>query len=219
LEVKEIFENVYRIDKRLATRNSVPGTKVYDEELLEVGNVEYRTWNPYRSKLAAAVLKGLRQMEIKIGSRILYLGAATGTTPSHVSDIVGPKGEVFCVEFSERNMRDLMQVCAKRNNMLPIHCDARLTENYAEDADQVDVLYMDVSARDQADILVRNAKLLKEKGYAYVAIKSQSISSSAKPSEIFEEFLEQISGTFEILERIDIEPFDKGHLFVVLRKR
>ncbi|MDE1846238.1 MAG: fibrillarin-like rRNA/tRNA 2'-O-methyltransferase [Candidatus Micrarchaeota archaeon] len=219
MEAKAIFENVFKIEKRLATRNSAPGIRVYDEELIEIGNIEYRTWNPYRSKLAAAILKGMKQMEIKLGSRVLYLGAATGTTPSHVSDIVGPKGEVFCVEFSERNMRDLMQVCEKRGNMLPIHCDARLTQNYAEDVGEVDILYMDVSARDQSDILISNSKLLKERGYAYVAIKSQSISSSTKPQEIFDEFLGQISAHFEILEQIDIEPFDKGHLFVVLRKR
>lgn len=219
MEVRELFENVYKIDKKLATRNLDSGSKVYDEELLKANNIEYRTWNPYRSKLAAAIINGLKTMAIKPGSRVLYLGAATGTTTSHVSDIVGPKGEVFCVEFSERNMRNLMQVCERRQNMLPIHCDARLTENYAEDVDQSDVLYQDVSARDQADILIRNSKLIKDKGIVYVAIKSQSISSSENPKDVFDEFLRQISDHFEILEEIEIEPFDKGHLFVVLRKR
>lgn len=220
MEIKEIFDNVYRIDNRkLATRNFAYGTKVYDEELIEIDHIEYRTWNPYRSKLAAAILKGMQRMMIKPGSKVLYLGAATGTTTSHVSDIIGKEGIVFCIEFSERNMRELIQVCEKRQNMFPIHTDARMTEQYAEDVEGADILYQDVSARDQADILIRNAKLIKEKGYAYVAIKSQSISSAADPEDTFEDFIEKISPHFEVLERIDIEPFDKGHLFLVLRKR
>lgn len=52
--------------------------------------MEYRAWNPFRSKLAAAILGGIDQIHIKPGVRVLYLGAASGTTVSHVSDIVGP---------------------------------------------------------------------------------------------------------------------------------
>ncbi|MDE1856043.1 MAG: fibrillarin-like rRNA/tRNA 2'-O-methyltransferase [Candidatus Micrarchaeota archaeon] len=219
MEAKEVFDNVYRIDKKLATRNTVPGEQVYDEELLEIEGKEYRTWNPYRSKLSAAIINGMKLMAIKPGSKVLYLGAATGTTPSHVSDIVGRDGAVYCVEFSERNMRELIQVCEKRENMLPILCDARMVESYAEEVGIVDVLYQDVSARDQAEILLRNARQLRDGGIAYVAIKSQSISSSEKPKIVFEEFLKHIQVGFKVLERIEIEPFDKGHLFVVLQKR
>ncbi|MDE1825558.1 MAG: fibrillarin-like rRNA/tRNA 2'-O-methyltransferase [Candidatus Micrarchaeota archaeon] len=218
MEAKEIFENVYRIDRKLATRNLVPGQKVYDEELIKLGGIEYRTWNPYRSKLSAAIINGLRAMQIKRSSKVLYLGGATGTTTSHVSDIVGDSGEVYCIELSERNMRELIQVCDTRGNMLPLLFDARNVDKYSDEVGVVDILYQDVSARDQADILIRNSRLLKEKGYAYVAIKSQSISSSAKPSDVYREFLVSISGHFDIIEKIDIEPFDKGHLFVVLRK-
>ncbi|MDE1761746.1 MAG: fibrillarin-like rRNA/tRNA 2'-O-methyltransferase [Candidatus Micrarchaeota archaeon] len=219
MELKEVFPNVFRIDKRLATLNLVSGQKVYDEELIEIKGREYRTWNPYRSKLAAAIINGLKEMHIRPGSKVLYLGAATGTTPSHVSDIIGEEGEVFCVEFSERNMRELIQVCEKRSNMLPFLSDARMTENYSQDVGTVDVLYQDVSARDQADILIHNAESLKKGGFAYVAIKSQSISSSEKPSVVFKEFLDKISQHFEILQEVKIEPFDLGHLFVALRKR
>lgn len=52
--------------------------------------IEYRAWNPFRSKLAAAILGGVDQIHIKPGCKVLYLGAASGTTVSHVSDIVGP---------------------------------------------------------------------------------------------------------------------------------
>lgn len=52
--------------------------------------IEYRVWNPFRSKLGAAILGGVDQIHIKPGAKVLYLGAASGTTVSHVSDIVGP---------------------------------------------------------------------------------------------------------------------------------
>ena len=219
MEIREIFTNVFKVDSKLATKSIVKGMKVYDEELIKVGEVEYRLWNPYRSKLAAAIINGLGEMQIKPGSKILYLGAATGTTSSHVSDIVEQKGDVYCIEISERNMRQLLKVCEKRTNMLPLLSDARMVDNYAEEVGEVDVIYQDVSARDQADILVRNSRLLKKGGIAYVAIKSQSISSSRDPNEVFKEFLNDVSGTFVVLERIDIRPFDKDHLFVSLRKR
>ncbi len=218
-EIENVFEGVVRINRRLATVNMVKGTKVYDEDLIEGGKVEYRTWNPYRSKLAAAIVKGMKQMQIKKGTTVLYLGAATGTTVSHVSDIVGAEGGIFAVELSERNMRELLRVCDYRDNIMPILGDAREIHKYRDDVGSVDVLYMDVSARDQADILLLNSQMLKKGGFAYVAIKSQSISSSRRPEEVFEEFLKKVSQKFDILERIDIDSFDKFHLFAVLRKK
>ena len=180
--------------------------------------MEYRLWNPYRSKLGAAISKGMKRMEIKRGSGVLYLGAATGTTCSHVSDIIGEKGILYCVEISERNVRDLLKVCERRSNMLPIFNDARNVEGYGEDVGSADVIYQDIAARDQAEILLENCKLIKKGGYAYVAIKSQSIDVSRRPSEVYKEFLDKVSKRFSLLESIDIMPYDKMHLFVVLQK-
>ena len=103
--------------------------------------------------------------------------------------------------------------------MLPLLEDARNINKYEEEVGIVDVLYQDVSARDQAEILLTNSKMLKTGGLAYVAIKSQSISVAKKPEMVYKEFLKTIGKTFDILEKIDIMPFDKYHLFVVLRKR
>ena len=79
----------------LLTRNLVPGDTVYNEKRITVDGengekIEYRVWNPFRSKLGAAILGGVDQIHIKPGAKVLYLGAASGTTVSHVSDIVGP---------------------------------------------------------------------------------------------------------------------------------
>src|SRR6267378_2045732 len=123
--VKELFDGVYLLDRKLATINLTKGKKVYNEELVTSENIEYRLWNPYRSKLAAAILNGLKHLEIRNSSSVLYLGAATGTTASHVSDIVGAKGSVYAIDLSERSMRELIDLCSVRKNMLPILADAR----------------------------------------------------------------------------------------------
>uniref|UniRef100_A0A8C0BR57 rRNA 2'-O-methyltransferase fibrillarin n=1 Tax=Buteo japonicus TaxID=224669 RepID=A0A8C0BR57_9AVES len=92
--------------------------------------VEYRAWNPFRSKLAAAILGGIDQIHIRPGTKVLYLGAASGTTVSHVSDIVGPEGLVYAVEFSHRSGRDLINVAKKRTNVIPVIEDARHPHKY-----------------------------------------------------------------------------------------
>jgi fibrillarin-like pre-rRNA processing protein len=219
MEIERLFNGVFRIDNKLATINLAPGIKVYDEELLRDGKIEYRTWNPYRSKLAAAMQKGLKHMEIKDGDSVLYLGAATGTTCSHISDIIGDKGSLFCIEISERSMRDLLKLCEHRSNVLPMLQDARNVSTYGKDVGTVDAIYEDVAAPDQAEMLLYNSELLKSGGFAYVAIKSQSIDVSKKPTEVYDAFIKKVSTKFALIEAINIEPFDRMHLFVVFKKR
>ena len=213
------FEGVFRINGKLATKSFAPGTRAYGEKAVREGKDEFRLWDPYRSKLSAAILRGLRQMPIKGGSKVLYLGAASGTTASHVSDIVGAKGLTYCVEFAPRSMRDLLPVCEARKNMLPILADARMPEEYAAYIKgKVDVIYEDVADPAQAGIMLANASaFLRKGGMAMMAIKSQSIDVSAKPERTYEKVVSELAGAFEILERIELSPFDKDHLFLLMR--
>lgn len=202
----------------LATRNLAPGRRVYGERLLKDGSTEYRVWDPNRSKLAAAIMKGLREVPIKEGSHVLYLGAASGTTSSHVSDIVGKDGTVYCVEFAPRSMRDLVTVCESRPNMLPLLADARQPQEYADKLEAVDVIYQDVAQPDQSAILINNAKLFLKAGqYALIAVKSQSIDVTKKPSEVYETVLAEFEPHFEVVEKLGLEPYEKDHLFLLLR--
>ena len=217
--IKMIFPGVFSIDGRVATINLAKGRKVYGEETRVEDGIEYRLWNPYRSKLSAALLNGLSAMHIKEGSKVLYLGAATGTTSSHVSDIVGDSGIVYCIELSERNMRELINVCDARSNMLPILGDARNTDGYKEYIEECDVLYQDVSAREQSEILKANSRFLKKGGFAYFIIKSQSVDVGKKPADVFDSELKNLSCVFDIVEKVHLEPYDELHLFVALKKR
>lgn len=219
MAVKRIFNGVYSIEGKLATLNLVKGKKVYGEELVEEGDKEFRMWTPYRSKLSAAIMNGMEELHIEKGDSVLYLGAANGTTPSHVSDIVGKDGRVFAVEMSKRSMRDLIALCEQRGNLLPILADARYTEAYESMVGMCDVIYQDVSAREQAQILKANAHMLKDKGYAYFVIKSQSVDMAKAPKEVFKQELALLKDSFEIVQTLNLEPYDRAHLFAVLRKK
>lgn len=220
----EKFEGVYwAFDSRgkrfLATKNRFKGFHVSDERVERIDGDEYRFWEPSRSKLAAAIVKGMQTMPIKPGSQVLYLGAANGITSSYVSDIVGPKGVVYCVEFSAQAMEDLIFVCEKRDNMFPILADARFPERYASlVSEKVDVVYEDVADKAQDSIMTSNAKAyLKKGGYGMIGVKARCIDSTADPKRIFAQMRESLQRDFEIVEAIDIEPFEMDHEFLVLK--
>jgi rRNA 2'-O-methyltransferase fibrillarin len=184
----------------LVTKNIAPGESVYGEKRISVENqgptnedgtpsvtkIEYRVWNPFRSKLAAGVLGGLDEIFIKPGAKVLYLGAASGTSVSHVADIVGPTGTVFAVEFSHRSGRDLINMATHRTNVIPIIEDARHPLRYRMLVSMVDVIFADVAQPDQARIVGLNAHLfLKVGGGIVVSIKANCIDSTAAPEAVF----------------------------------
>lgn len=180
----------------LVTKNMVPGESVYGEKRIavettdpttgETSKTEYRVWNPFRSKLAAAVLAGVDHIYIRPGAKVLYLGAASGTSVSHVSDIVGPEGTVYAVEFSHRSGRDLVNMAKKRPNVVPIIEDARHPQKYRMLVPMVDVVFADVAQPDQARIVGLNAQyFLKNGGSFVISIKASCIDSTAPPEAVF----------------------------------
>jgi fibrillarin-like pre-rRNA processing protein len=220
------FEGIYWAvregKERLATLSQDPGTTVYGEDTVKIADREYRIWDPYRSKLAAAILKGLSEVPIRPGNSILYLGAASGTTASHVSDIVGEKGRVYCVEFAQRSFRDLANNASKnRRNMTPIFADARFPEKYRSIVQGVDTVYADIAQPDQARILSENiAQYLSEKGDFLFAVKARSIDVSKEPSTIFrqERSLLEENG-YKVTEMIRLDPFERDHSMILGSKR
>jgi len=205
--------------KRLATRNISPGFQVYGEKLISYEGSEYRLWEPYRSKLAASILKRIETMPIGEGDKVLYLGAASGTTSSHVADIVGERGTVFCVEFSPRVMRELVRVCEAKRNMIPILADARFPEKYRMLVEQVDNIYCDVAQPEQAKLLADNSEMfLRSGGYTMLAIKAQSVDVTKEPDEVFKMEVETLKNRgFEVVRVVNLEPFDKAHAMVLAK--
>ncbi len=221
------FVGIYQLNLpanglRLATRNLTPGINVYGEKLVLFREVEYRVWDAFRSKLSAAIINGINFMPVTSDQSILYLGAASGTTPSHISDIVGRKGHVYCVEFASRSIRDLVSnVCVHRVNMTPFMEDARFPEKYSVFIPgKVDGIYCDVAQPEQAKILADNADvLLKKKGWILLAVKAPSIDVTKDPQLIFKQEAKVLKKrSFKIKDIINLEPYDKAHAMILGQK-
>lgn len=218
------FPGVFEVRKGkrriLLTKNLAPGKTVYDEKLVKEKGIEYREWNPRRSKLAAFILKGGNQIGIKEGCTVLYLGAAYGTTASHVSDIVGEKGFVFALDFAPRVIRELVFVCEERKNMAPLFFDANKPEEYKDRiTPKVDVVYQDIAQRNQAEIFLKNIEMfLKKGGYALIAVKSRSINVVEKPKKIFNEVRKKLEKDLKVIDFKVLEPFERDHCMFICKK-
>ncbi len=206
-------------EKKLSTENLVPGNQVYKEKLVKKKGIEYRAWEPFRSKLAASIMKGLEVFPFKEKSVVLYLGASTGTTVSHLSDIVGPRGKIFGVEHSSRVARDFLdRVVAYRPNITPIIQDARKPREYFSVFGKVDVVYADIAQPDQTDITIDNCKMyLKKNGFLFLVIKTRSIDVTKSPKKIVESEVRKLQDLFEIVQIIDLQPYDKDHAMVIAK--
>ena len=216
--MKRIFPGVWKRGDKILTENLVPGSRVYGEELIKEKKVEYRVWNPYRSKPAAGIARGLKNFPLKPGMKILYLGIASGTTASHFSDIAGKDGAIYGVEISERSIRDLNHVAEKRGNIIPVLANARRPEDYGW-VERADFVFQDVATDDQSEILIRNCeRFLKPGGFAMLSIKARSIDVTKPPREIYKKELEKLQKHFAILEKLELDPYEKDHMLVVMRK-
>lgn len=205
----------------LVTRNLVPGESVYGEKRISVdvegGKVEYRVWNPFRSKLAAGILGGIDNIHIGPGKKVLYLGAANGTTVSHVADIVGPSGLVCAVEFSHRSGRDLLNMAKRRTNVIPIVDDARHPQRYRMLVPMVDVIFADVAQPDQARIIALNAHyFLKTGGHIVISIKANCIDSTVDAATVFAREVKKLQEErIKPQEQLTLEPYERDHALVI----
>lgn len=206
----------------LCTLNLNPGKAVYGEKLVKVDNTdgtktEYRVWNPFRSKIAASVLGGVENIYIGPGQKVLYLGAASGTSVSHVSDLVGPTGLVYAVEFSHRSGRDLINMAKTRPNIIPIIEDARHPLKYRMLVGMVDVVFADVAQPDQARIIALNSHyFLKNGGHYVISVKASCIDSTVAAEAVFaKERTKLAEEGLKPQEQLTLEPYERDHCTIV----
>jgi len=211
--------------KILVTVNLTPGKSIYGETLIpqsiEGIKVEFRSWDPFRSKLAASILNRLKNFPFLNGFRCLYLGASTGTTVSHLSDILGPNGKIFAVEVAPRVARELMENVVKfRKNVVPIVEDAKHPEKYASVYGDIATVYCDIAQPDQTEIAIKNCNMyLADPGFLFLVVKASSINALKSKNEVFSDQIKILQNSqFDLLEKIDLEPFDRNHAMLVARK-
>lgn len=210
--------DVFLKGDEVATRNLTPGISVYGEELI-TEDVEYRLWNPRRSKLSAAILNGLSSLDIKSDYKVLYLGASTGTTVSHISDIAY-EGKIYAVEFSPVTAKKLTRLSRQRPNIYPILGDATKPREYMNIIEKVDFLYCDVAQPTQTELFMKNMNLFsKEDALGMITIKARSIDVIQKPKKIFKQEEKKLKEKgFKIIEKIKLEPYEKDHVAFIVEK-
>lgn len=215
MKSKEI-KQVFREKNKIFTENLCKGLRVYNEKLVKFKGIEFRSWNPFRSKLAAAILNGL-DFSIKPDSKILYLGAATGTTVSHISDII-KDGMIYSVESSPVAVKSLINLSKKRNNIIPILGDANHPDRYSSIVPNVDMIYQDISQRNQAEIFIINIeKYLKKNRLGILMIKARSIDVSLKPNQAYDIVCSKLEeNNLKIKHKIDLSPYEKDHAAIIV---
>lgn len=202
--IKTQYDGIFADNKRIYTKDST-------------GN--YRFWNPLTSKLSAALHKKLKQTFLQEGNVVLYLGASTGTTVSHVSDIVGENGFIFAVEISPTVCRELVFLSEERKNIAPILADANQPQIYADKICAIDWMYQDIAQKNQVEILIKNLQFLKKNSYAFLVIKARSVDVTKEPKEVFNDVRIQLRQQLEIIEEINLAPYKKDHCLFVCRKK
>lgn len=216
-------EKVVKVDVRRRVLPARPGAGTHTSagssspQGADGNKLEYRMWNPFRSKIAAAILGGIGNVYIGPGKKVLYLGAASGTTVSHVSDVVGPEGTVYAVEFSHRSGRDLINMAKNRTNVIPIIEDARHPLKYRMLVGMVDVVFADVAQPDQARIVALNSQhFLKSGGHYMISIKASCIDSTSKPEAVFAAERNKLAKAgLKPAEQLTLEPYERDHAVVV----
>ncbi|WP_202318715.1 fibrillarin-like rRNA/tRNA 2'-O-methyltransferase [Archaeoglobus neptunius] len=205
--MKKLMRNVYLIDEMLVTKSgygSHYGERVFDG---------FREWIPWRSKLAAMILKG-HKIDFRGDERVLYLGAASGTTISHLADILD-EGIIYGVEYSAKPFEKFLSLARERDNIIPLLFDASRPWKYSGIVEKVDFIYQDIAQKNQIEILESNARFFLKKGCeVLIMVKARSIDSTAEPEEVFQEVISRISRNFEILRYDDLLPYHKDHIFV-----
>lgn len=210
---------VYTDGSWLFTRNLVPGKAVYGEGLVTEGGIEYRRWDAARSKLAAYLKRGGRAWPFRPTANVLYLGAGSGTTASHVSDVCS-EGTVVAIEISPRVFRDLVAVAETRRNLVPVLGDAARPDSYRNHVSAVDVLYQDVAQRDQVDIFLRNVDLLRPGGAGILMLKARSVDVGARPGDVYGRAHRALADSgLEVVDSRPLDPFQQDHSAFVVRRR
>ncbi len=171
------------------------------------------------SKLTAAIKKKT-EAPIKKGDIVLYLGASHGVTAEIIANIVGKEGFVFCLDVASDVVKELVKVCEKNENMTPLLFDANKPEEYKEKITEVDIIYQDITQKNQVEIFLKNiARFLKTNGFAVIALKTKSIDSVKDKEEVLERVKKELEEKLEIISVTDLEPYHKDHYFIICKKK
>jgi fibrillarin-like pre-rRNA processing protein len=213
------WPGILRRGRELYTRNLRPGERVYGEELIVEEGLEYRHWDPWRSKLAAYLLNGADRLPYDRPRRVLYLGAAHGTTLSHLSDLL-PDAQLFGIEKSAGSFGTLLALARRRPNLFPILADAQLPERYQADVGQIDFLYQDIAQRNQADVFAENlTATLSGTGRGMLMLKVRSVTQRRSTAAVVAESRTTLTRQgWRVVDQRSLAPFSRDHVALVVMR-
>lgn len=216
------FPNVFKDKKGKYTNYYVlssDGRPRFAERVVKRGPKNYRQVDPSRSKLFAAIAKGISQIGFKEDHTVLYLGASHGYTVSFLADMLS-QGHIFAMDFAPRVMRDLVFLAEHKKNIAPFMADANQPQTYKDIVPQVDVVFMDIAQKNQLEIFTKNCDMfLKPGGFGLLALKSRSVDVTKKPKLIFKDVRAQLEKLFTVVDYRELDPFEEDHALFVVKKR
>ena len=217
MEEHKRLKGIFFEKGRLFTRSLGGKEPVYGEHVVVRDGSVYRQWNPKRSKLGAAVKKDISQIGIRPDISVLYLGSSSGTTVSHVADIVGKDGFVYALDHSRVPLQRLFKVVDRWPNIAPLYHDASRPDDYAHLIDGVvDVVFQDVAQKHQVQIFLDNLRFCKPGGFGVLSVKAKSIDVTKRSKEVFASVADQLA---DIVDKRSLEPYEKDHMIFVVKRR
>lgn len=227
----EMISTGIRFERRaLWTLNANPRTAVYGETLKKFNGVEYRRWDPNRSKLGAGLMRTNREKGYLLpeeGTTVLYLGAGHGTSISHLYDhLCGQDnelgGRLVAVDLASRCLRDLTHLAKTRPGLVPILGDARKHSAWGVLVPRrVNWLFQDVAQSGQVDIFIAACKrFLNIDGTALLSLKAASERWTGEGEEaLFASVEDKLRNSgFEIEECIELTGYEDNHVLFVTRR-
>lgn len=216
-KIFEVYQEAH--GRRIFTKSIFPGSAPFDERILRNKGEEYREFDPTRSKLAAAILKGTTNAGIRKNDVVLYLGVSHGYTASFVSDMIGPEGLLLGIDPAPRVIRDLVFLAKERQNMVPLLADANHPEEYVGRVCLADIVYQDIAQKNQAEIFLKNCKIfLKPGGYGLLAVKARSINIKQDAKQIFNDVRKAVEKELTVIDFRILDPFEKDHCMIIVKK-
>ena len=168
-------------------------------------------WNPYTSKLAAALFSGMEIFPIKLASKIFYFDDYSTITLEHISNIINNEGIVYFLKNIENKQ------ILNFTNVKIINCDIDNHDYFIELQEEIDVAYLDLSTDEKLNSIIKNCKIiLKQNGFLVLVLNDKY--------SISDDFIVQIQNTiinlkasFELIQEINLSYFFKNSFMIVMK--
>ena len=222
MEVKDdpIFWITVKNKKKLATLNNADVNKIYNEKLIEMDGKQYNIWNPYTSKLAAAIVNGMEIFPILKKTQILYFDTTVDKTLNHISDIIGVNGRIFVVrDIIENSKKFLEDDSNNRTNVVSITQEKKsIPAKFVPNIETVNVVYVDIAQNNETDVAIQNCKnYLINGGFLMLVVPTRKIDFANNPDRQNLEERQKLQSSFEIIQQINLTDFFKEHSMIIAK--